>query len=380
MEDNSLLMIILAFILGYMCSAMIKQMCGGRLVEGTNGPSVEEMIEGEQETDLHINPNFKDDYDIDLIALVDSYCPAGKYKTNNSCRDCPAGQYSYVGSSSCTVCPANTYSASGSGSCTDCPANTMSASGSGSCVDICPVDSQNYSDWTYENNCDCPVGGPVKLIKHSMEGVVRGNDGQYRPQQKWRCEPDPAERTCIFDHDAGGADGGSGDFDKECAPGHKSANDCQKMNDDRSRNNTVSIDGATSSIDGVFRLGGCIWVGEKSWAEDVTNDLRSCGGNRLPCFTYNGYKDPDGLGALWWGTPSKEETDEYYNKAKQYFKDYPYYNTNVSPTPASTTVPPTTVPPTTTPTPTTPASTTVPPTTVPPTTVPPTTPASTTTP
>lgn len=34
MEDNSLLMIILAFVLGCMCSGMMKQMCGGRLVEG----------------------------------------------------------------------------------------------------------------------------------------------------------------------------------------------------------------------------------------------------------------------------------------------------------------------------------------------------------
>lgn len=34
MDDNSLLVIILAFILGYMFSGMMKQMCGGRLVEG----------------------------------------------------------------------------------------------------------------------------------------------------------------------------------------------------------------------------------------------------------------------------------------------------------------------------------------------------------
>ena len=34
MEDNSLLMIILAFVLGCMCSQMMKSMCGGRLVEG----------------------------------------------------------------------------------------------------------------------------------------------------------------------------------------------------------------------------------------------------------------------------------------------------------------------------------------------------------
>ena len=34
MDDNSLLVIILAFMLGCMCSGMMKQMCGGRLVEG----------------------------------------------------------------------------------------------------------------------------------------------------------------------------------------------------------------------------------------------------------------------------------------------------------------------------------------------------------
>ena len=34
MDDNSLLVIILAFVLGCMCSGMMKQICGGRLVEG----------------------------------------------------------------------------------------------------------------------------------------------------------------------------------------------------------------------------------------------------------------------------------------------------------------------------------------------------------
>ena len=41
MEDNSLLMIVLAFVLGYMCSGMMKQMCGGRLVEGGLGDFIE---------------------------------------------------------------------------------------------------------------------------------------------------------------------------------------------------------------------------------------------------------------------------------------------------------------------------------------------------
>ena len=34
MDDNCLLMIVLAFVVGYMCSGMMKSMCGGRLVEG----------------------------------------------------------------------------------------------------------------------------------------------------------------------------------------------------------------------------------------------------------------------------------------------------------------------------------------------------------
>lgn len=35
MDNNELLMIVLAFVVGYMCSGMMKQMCGGRLVEGS---------------------------------------------------------------------------------------------------------------------------------------------------------------------------------------------------------------------------------------------------------------------------------------------------------------------------------------------------------
>uniref|UniRef100_A0A6C0CY16 Uncharacterized protein n=1 Tax=viral metagenome TaxID=1070528 RepID=A0A6C0CY16_9ZZZZ len=34
MDNNELLMIVLAFILGYICNGMMKQMCGGRLFEG----------------------------------------------------------------------------------------------------------------------------------------------------------------------------------------------------------------------------------------------------------------------------------------------------------------------------------------------------------
>ena len=40
MDYNSLLVIILAFMLGCMCSGMMKQMCGQRLVEGSFWPEI----------------------------------------------------------------------------------------------------------------------------------------------------------------------------------------------------------------------------------------------------------------------------------------------------------------------------------------------------
>ena len=40
MDNNELLMIVLAFVLGYMASGMIRQMCGGRLVEGEVHPGL----------------------------------------------------------------------------------------------------------------------------------------------------------------------------------------------------------------------------------------------------------------------------------------------------------------------------------------------------
>jgi hypothetical protein len=35
MDNNELMMIVLAFVVGYMCSGMMKSMCGGRLIEGS---------------------------------------------------------------------------------------------------------------------------------------------------------------------------------------------------------------------------------------------------------------------------------------------------------------------------------------------------------
>lgn len=39
-DNNKLLMIVFAFVVGYMASGMIRQMCGGRLVEGIFGTDV----------------------------------------------------------------------------------------------------------------------------------------------------------------------------------------------------------------------------------------------------------------------------------------------------------------------------------------------------
>jgi hypothetical protein len=41
MKDNDLLMIILAFVFGFMLQGMMKNMCGGRLVEGILGFATE---------------------------------------------------------------------------------------------------------------------------------------------------------------------------------------------------------------------------------------------------------------------------------------------------------------------------------------------------
>ena len=40
MENNNLLMIILAFVVGFMLQGMMKNMCGGRLVEGSFNPTI----------------------------------------------------------------------------------------------------------------------------------------------------------------------------------------------------------------------------------------------------------------------------------------------------------------------------------------------------
>ena len=68
MEDKSLLMIVLAFILGCMCSQMMISMCDGRLVEGEE---LEELDNCDK-----IKPNYKEKSNYFIIAMDNEYMNA----------------------------------------------------------------------------------------------------------------------------------------------------------------------------------------------------------------------------------------------------------------------------------------------------------------
>ena len=62
MDDNSLLLIIFAFILGYMGSGMMKSMCGYNLVEGSSD-------------------NWKCEFGLNYDSKLKAYSPGCKYGT-----------------------------------------------------------------------------------------------------------------------------------------------------------------------------------------------------------------------------------------------------------------------------------------------------------
>ena len=72
MEDNSLLMIVLAFVLGYMASGMMKQMCGGLLVEGsqTNAFGLYTLNDG---TTSRTPPPEEESHDCEFDCTLDDF-------------------------------------------------------------------------------------------------------------------------------------------------------------------------------------------------------------------------------------------------------------------------------------------------------------------
>ena len=57
MDNNELMMIVLAFVVGYMCSGMMKSMCGGRLIEGDSNNSNGTSFQCPDVTNLAIEQN-----------------------------------------------------------------------------------------------------------------------------------------------------------------------------------------------------------------------------------------------------------------------------------------------------------------------------------
>ena len=86
MEDKRLLMIVLAFILGYMCSGMMKNMCGRRLLEGEEikrsvpATTCEPMYQARSVQDINdglglpLLQGKKDPAYLNIIKKCNSYC------------------------------------------------------------------------------------------------------------------------------------------------------------------------------------------------------------------------------------------------------------------------------------------------------------------
>ena len=173
MDNNSLLMIVLAFILGCMCSQMMKSMCGGRLVEG-NYPTELDFVDADESEDDEELKN------------IDFYCDKGKYRDNNRCIDCPAGTYSENSeSTSCSDCPAGTYSQVGSSSCEICPAGKFFTRGSASCYDVT------------NNTCQ----GLMQKIKCSDMDILTCKNGVYYkrawPEDSYQCIWNDDTNECV---------------------------------------------------------------------------------------------------------------------------------------------------------------------------------------
>ena len=99
---------------------------------------------------------------------VSTWCPAGQYLDNTTCKACPAGKYSAAGSTSCKTCAAGTYSKGGAASCSSCAAGTyQDKTGQSSCKN-CPSGYTSSAGTTSQNQCYITVHAG-KYLKNAKD-------------------------------------------------------------------------------------------------------------------------------------------------------------------------------------------------------------------
>ncbi|MBN2779553.1 MAG: hypothetical protein JXQ74_00590 [Alphaproteobacteria bacterium] len=90
-----------------------------------------------------------------LKHCVSSSCPAGQYKSGDTCLTCAAGTYSAAGASSCSACPTGQTSAAGASSCSAITCGAGKYLSGSSCLD-CTAGA--YSTATSNTCSACPTG------------------------------------------------------------------------------------------------------------------------------------------------------------------------------------------------------------------------------
>ena len=173
---NNLLLIFLAFVLGYTVSGAMNHMWGD-LYEGVATSYCQRGWHMIDEPTEITNKDIQNKIGEGSIMVVEredytqmycEKCPAGKYNNKNgskslgSCTDCKAGTYSSAGATKCipcaaghkspagatecTECDPGTYSSSGAAECRACPDGTINSGGEGcgSCVNTCRTNANGF--------------------------------------------------------------------------------------------------------------------------------------------------------------------------------------------------------------------------------------------
>ena len=95
-------------------------------------------------------------------------CPAGKYKTNNTCAKCPAGYYCTAGSTAPAKCSGGSYCPAGSGSEGSCPNDaTCSTPSSFTCNSGYEKNTSGTACVEKPNIGNCPAGTYYQGLNHA---------------------------------------------------------------------------------------------------------------------------------------------------------------------------------------------------------------------